>query len=112
MQGFASATDAGVEDHRASDFVESIEGLGRFAAALVIKDALKVRDDGEGVIQLEDALLDVAGDESGLGAAKVTQDGVVKGDDQADGRGASCGELLIGGGWRIVGHFMRSLVAG
>ena len=51
MQGFGGAADAGVEDHGASDLVEAIEGFGGFATALVIKYALQVSDDGEGVIQ-------------------------------------------------------------
>jgi len=62
LQAIGGAADAGVEDHGASDF----RRIDRRSWPLspprfVIKDALKVRDDGEGaLIQLEDALLDVA----------------------------------------------------
>jgi hypothetical protein len=76
-----------------------------FASALVIEHALQVCDDSEGVIELEDAALDVAGEKRGLGAAKVPEDSVVERHDKADGRSGACGKLLINRGWRIVVHF-------
>jgi len=104
------AADAGVEDHGASDFVESIEGLGRFAAALVIKDALKMRDDGEGVIQLEDALLTLRRRER-LGRGESHARWCRKGRRPSDGRGARAGPVDR---WRLENCdiLLRSLVAG